>query len=787
MNVMPLKNLATFLFTCACIVSPLQAEVTTVGETESYDEPSLQNPNRGLLIFLDDTESDDAQSFSKIGVISHAFLTAFVQGAGPIIVSASLIANVRQRTHPMQDDQQKLFDRFTALRNATTHDDTEILEMKSIMLSIASFNEDTIKKWIIKRINDSLYLLLPKTYVTDLQIAISDVEAYQPNSPLTSAEKIVGIKINHMQTVTDIDTIKKPLPAPPIPFYFMEALWDEQHATSNIFVTNNEYAKNMFNTIPIWSILISGHGYYGTGVAALLFAQFKQFLTFLEKKLNTALLYYVSCYAAGVNNKLLYEDAERGIDKTYSFAIITQALTDAAVIMPFLSLKLIDGKLIPTTFIAYEEFIKKVTMPESIIVDPHYLKLSISGFPQIKLPGLSWFSIIDSEKFCVINTILAKTRTAPLDIANFFAKKGTKATPLGILLYASDLPFELIIDTKNETNLPPAIISMIPGKAMHHIKQISTTLYTLDDMLRSFLRISMLAPQKIFIIDTLKAVDSDGNPIVADDVTIHLTPQQNSVYYTHKGTLFKIIQQNLAEKASEADKTKYIQLLEISQPQKKTITTAQIAVIEKEAIATFAQPMIQTELQQKIVALLDFMPHNAALHIPQINGISCPPAQTCWVDFVYMLSQYTSFAAHKIIWLDKLTIYNTISSFGVEKITEPLGDFFINIIIDVSPQETIVFATGTKMICASSSRGMFEQTEPYIPLYQDTFKHFNTYLQLPSSAIVPRIPTTHELLTPAAINSIEQAQLSKLIEQKSTLQEKSKEKQESTKGNIVTP
>ena len=131
--------------------------------------------------------------------------------------------------------------------------------------------------------------------------------------------------------------------------------------------------------------------------------------------------------------------------------------------------------------VRYSDFLNKVTTSDIInyreLAAPFVVGfknehgLELSHLPQIKFPGLPWFSVIDNDKVVNIGSILAKTRTKPLDIATFFAKKDKKADPLGILLYAETIPFELIINTIEM----PAIISMIPGDAIHHIKKISST------------------------------------------------------------------------------------------------------------------------------------------------------------------------------------------------------------------------------------------------------------------------------------------------------------------------
>src|SRR4029078_7029332 len=118
--------------------------------------------------------------------------------------------------------------------------------------------------------------------------------------------------------------------------------------------------------------------------------------------------------------------------------------------------------------IHYDCFVKKITdfdpipyhetieclIPASTLYQPrvydaaHY-KYGPQNIPQIRYPGLPWFSVFDNSIVASIGTVMAKTRTAPLDIATFFARQGQQqADPLALLLYAQDIPFQLIIDTK---------------------------------------------------------------------------------------------------------------------------------------------------------------------------------------------------------------------------------------------------------------------------------------------------------------------------------------------------
>jgi hypothetical protein len=746
---------SALLFVAQHTIAMISTEETCVVEKEGISQNSVNN---GLLIFLDDSESDTAKGASKVGVISHAFLCAFGQEAGPIVVSASVIANVREYKKPDERDLQKLVDRYISIEESVQlPDDATLAELKSIILSVLSFNEITVQPWIIKKINGALYLLLPKKYLQDKNISEDAVQEYISTDSVTSIEQQLGLKVNHMQTVLDIDEIKKTLPAPQAADYFIDALWDNERNTSNLFVTNNEYRNYNNSTIPLWSILITGHGIMAISIVGLFLQQFKNFLTFLEHRIHTKLLYYNSCYAAGINSKILYEDAEKGVDKIYPFAIITQTLTDTAIVGALVAPRIDQGVLKPLLRIRYLDCLKKVTTSDvinyhevaALLTPPDYLKkFGIAGLAQIKFPGLPWFSVIDDDKVCSIGSILAKTRTTPLDMATFFAKQNKQAMPLGILLYVQDIPFELIVNTKTETGLPPVVISMIPGNAIHHIKKVSSVTNSVDDIVLSFLKIKHLIPQKIFIVDEVRGQNSDTNGITLNNVVIKLTPKENIVYYMQNDALFKMINTVVVE-VGAGDREEYVRLLEICKPQKTVVVTAgQMTDLQTKVATIFAQQLTHEEAHKNIIHILDTMPNGAALIIPSIKGFSCPPNEQCWFDLVTK-AQYVSFGVHKILWIGKIEICT------LEACHVPLRD----IIIDISKEETIVFfTTGGTMLRIGSKSGLTELTENYVLDIFPLFQYFNEHGQLPEQVLERKIPTTQELLTPEAIAKISNVQ-----------------------------
>lgn len=496
-------------------------------ESEDVIESEAQHVRNGLLIFLDDSEDKKSSGF-----VVDSFLKAILKKAGPIIVSASVIVNARDNNSLEEKDPQKVAARAIELQNNVNRTPENNAEFWNIIHSLAAFDTKKAEDWIIKEITNELYLLIPKEHLESRNIKPEDAKAFTKQDSLTPVELALGLKVNHMRT-THVMDIKESrcflaflaaqlrYPINPLDYcnYFIQSVWDSKNEESLIFVTNKDY-KHYNKTAPLWSIAMVGHGMIGQAIVGLLLQDFKEFLTFLEKKINTSLLYYDSCYAAGVNNTLIYKDATGVVDKTYPFIIITQALTDAVTQHQYLFLQIENDVLKLAINFDYNLLLKAITTSDYIdyykigkllVLPLEYSTLMMpqgylgSLIPQVKLPGTEWFSVIDADRAVNIGNVLAKNRTKPLNIETFFARKGQKAKPLAILLYADDIPFELIVNTATQ----PAIVSMIPGYVQHQMKKVSSTSQSVDAIINSFLYFNApWDPTKVFSIGKISGLNS---------------------------------------------------------------------------------------------------------------------------------------------------------------------------------------------------------------------------------------------------------------------------------------
>lgn len=499
---------------------------------------------RGLLIFLYDGEK-------KYDVISSDFVTALSQNVGPIIASTSLLVNVFSEYQEHYIEEEAVA--FTAARLNAVKDRT------SIALRAARFDP---KKWAIKEINDSLYLLIPHNYLKELKINTVIVNNYLPEK-ISDIEFQLGIKINHMKTMSIQDIIGKSVKKYSKADYFLEALYNNSTKISSIFCTRSDY-KNKTTPFPVWSMYMTGHGVMREAIAGLRLADFKELLSFFETHINMRLLIYDSCYAAGLNTEIIYNDAISAIQRTYSFPIITKAITDATVVSMF-SLPVLDknNRLILESQVNFEMFMKEITKLDSINYQKAVeyifpvLQSEWSNIPQIKLPGVEWFSVMASQKNIVsIGSILSKTRESQaLDVVKFF-----KTDPQAILLYAADIPFELIINSKNLE----AILSMIPGDVTHTIKRISSSIIDAPNIIKKFMVIAKLDPQKIFFIEEINDIKA---------VIVYNDKYECFAYFYDNGKLYCQEFGKSPKLMSERQEKRYQNMLEPFKDYKKTATS----------------------------------------------------------------------------------------------------------------------------------------------------------------------------------------------------------------------
>lgn len=608
----------SFLVNTSLIVSQEQEQHRgdTLLSSSSHNLLEKKPLSNELLIFLDDSES-------SLGAITGVFLTAFDQKAGIVLVSASVIANVLAAEVPGEKNLKKMKSIFDCIniKPFSIRTVEEEKSQKEILVSVLSFRAHLATDWVIKEVSPLLYLLVPHSYIEKNGLKINDVQKFLPDksSTLTEIEERCGLKVNHLKTVT-LDEIKKPDLKPVFADYFMTHLSDlfvsGKESKKEYLLKDSQLSEKSKFLAPSWSIYILGHGFIRDRICSLSIEQFKSFLAFLET-IKTNILVYNSCYSSGVNASLLYGDAESGIDKTYPFVIVAQTLTDAYGYGTCFSLNLKGESIEVVSGFNFKKFFDLIISAKSNCLDAlKFITYNyVSTTPQIKYAGLPWFSILDYGKVASIGSILAKTHSTALNIATFFAKKGQKkAAPIGILLYAENIPFKIIIDTFDGNFYIPKIVSMVPDKIRIYLKEIESSKCMTDQIIDAFF-IEGLLGDKVFIIDTLSAqfsyamrtalsIDKGSGKLYK--VVIEATTKKT--YFTYNGSVY-YIEGALKARASikianSVEKERYEMLLKNAEvePLKNTdAPVGQDSVFDKKTTSTMSS--LKRKARQKYAAL----------------------------------------------------------------------------------------------------------------------------------------------------------------------------------------
>ncbi len=475
---------------------------------------------RYLEILIDNDETG-------LGAVSDTCISALYQKASPILVTNHLIYSIFSEK----------------VRTPEKEDILSGLQFKS-------------EEWIIKKIDTSLTLFLPIIYLRSIGIHGKGID-----------ELSLGLRVNHLPNTT-LEKIIQHQPEKLSADSFIPLL-------DKIFCSRSDYTNKNAPALPKWSFYMFGHGLKGESIVGLKLDEFKKVLDFFENNLNTQVLAYSSCYGAGTNSEIIYNDTISTVQKIFSFPIITQALTDATVASGAPDLKF-DEKNNPYLRVItnLKAFFEQISQAYEIkqfqdainnifpVIPEGIYAYRWDNAAQIRLPGLHWFTPVASNKdIASLGSILTKNRNIhkPLSLATYF-----KSEPKALLLNTIDIPFELILDsTKLE-----AIISMISGDAVHKIKKITSLQNSIDTILGWFMHIKMLDARKLFFIEEIDAADY----VIAKNVIIYnnkipaffTIPDKFELYafYSENGKIyFKKTGQEGSREADNNQKKDYLKLL----------------------------------------------------------------------------------------------------------------------------------------------------------------------------------------------------------------------------------
>jgi hypothetical protein len=282
-------------------------------------------------------------------------------------------------------------------------------------------------------------------------------------------------------------------------------------------------------------------------VTGLPLAQFRELLLFLEHSIRTRLLFYSSCSAGGkqavdaftLNSKQL----------TLSFPVLLDTLVEAPslstcpvlppscvvkgitqgppdisnLVRPDTGQLMIESDYDLATFFTLARDVRvEPSVLHSLIhsVSPAHInpyKSSSSRFQSrltigdinnsisIRLPGLSYFSVIDgsSRYLTLTDKLIQDTSYASLSIP---------PNKELILLASPTFSYTIELGHTPENAEFPAIISAIPGKAAHYIEHLKAPYYTLSDIITKFFTCERLATSKLIRLNKLTCINDLSFP-----------------------------------------------------------------------------------------------------------------------------------------------------------------------------------------------------------------------------------------------------------------------------------
>jgi|GEM_PF-2277554 len=236
-------------------------------------------------------------------------------------------------------------------------------------------------------------------------------------------------------------------------------------------------------------------------VAGMNMSDFRNFIQFLNNRIITSILVYISCSAGGQNFVDPYKEITSDNILDLKFTVVTSSTTEAVVTLHSTVQTSSTGEVTKSgDFGSYKAFFNAMHTPQDslekivslLIQIPHKTSGDITNFsllPSIRTPHSSWV-------------------TVPTDNKNMFLLTKTKAlaqgtTPLVIkdkqvVLIA---PQEILFDLSMPSDKFPAIISQHAGISYHYFNKI-TTQASFITVAKGFLPVEMKS-SKLFYIKEL--------------------------------------------------------------------------------------------------------------------------------------------------------------------------------------------------------------------------------------------------------------------------------------------
>lgn len=463
-----------------------------------------------LLMFIHTPESSftDEEGLN----VTHQMLTAFVQGAAPILVSENMWQHVVLRK-----------ERFSQALKDTTSMQSSIVDLykvtnQTIAKSLGDYNivnKSLHHTWYAKK--------YPKLAVLDPQVLkhllfdffcyyvfdyVDDFTAYRlPEGYLLCLpkNKQTGFCLQQVKRV-NLKQLEKPI--------FSKKSANVHTVLKKYICTNKKQS---------WCFYVTGHGYHKDSihpeslVAGMPINAFKQLLSTLNNKtFQTALLAYSSCYAAGEHSILSYQQEVKGVKKDLilDYPVLMMSLTDA----PTYVFGVPSGFKLPPygrgTILRSSDVYKNALQFYFLQNFNDFCEAACKGQCTIKMARALNPYIRCISSACDVTKVenLPLVRQAhqscfvPLDksVVQCLTKPGHHEiivdNKAALLWYIKQYSSSIILQGQL-----PAFVSMIPGSQVHHGARIVAQNVDLQKLVASlFLSIDDTHTQNLYIFDRVE-------------------------------------------------------------------------------------------------------------------------------------------------------------------------------------------------------------------------------------------------------------------------------------------
>lgn len=297
-----------------------------------------------------------------------------------------------------------------------SHNLWDIIVSSPEFLKTTSFNR---AEWQVYTTQDNAMLLfipLIDPFISYLAL-LKDTKNTSNQTNISTGEFLLGFKINHLQPINNPLSLLKYVK----PQRTIDSL---KKYLEEVLVTYADVKHIGTTYLNRWDIVLMGHGFSAYKEKGLIsgmhVSSFEMFLDFLNQKIQTRTLFYISCYSGGKNLKKPYRfsvEHQEERDKDFNFIIISGSMFD-------LELK-VDKNF--SANIGFNTYFKKLndyfkgirtTSLANIIKEIRigtldlslHKKISALHMPTIRFPHTGWFKItdIDARVFTLDNSVIMR-------------------------------------------------------------------------------------------------------------------------------------------------------------------------------------------------------------------------------------------------------------------------------------------------------------------------------------------------------------------------------------------